>query len=91
MKVTVLGDGGEYISTVTIVYPHGMVRISSLGYFSSVCSSSKPSNTSLPVSLREHQIQEYSKNKWGRKRKLVKPQKDKSRHEERIQKSKVIV
>ena len=47
---TVLGYGGEYISIVTVVYPHGTVSVSSLGHFSYVGSSSKPYHTSLSLS-----------------------------------------
>ena len=90
MEGKVLGDGGEDVSIVPIVYPHRTVSVSSIGYFWSVGSSSKPSNPSLPLSLRERHIQEYSNNKWGRKRKLIKPHNDKVIHEERIKQSKVI-
>ena len=46
-----LGYGGEDVSIVPVVYPHGTVSVSSLGYFLSVGSSSKPSYPSLPVPL----------------------------------------
>ena len=70
-----LRKGGEEVSILPVIYPCGTVCISSLGSFSSVGSSSKPSYPSFPVSIRERHIQEYYKNKWGRKRKLINPQK----------------
>ena len=88
---TVPGDGGGDVSIVPVVYPRGTVSVSYLGSFSSVGSSSKPSNPSLSVSLRARHIQEYSKNKRGRKRKFIKLQQEKARHEERMKRSKVIV
>ena len=44
-------DGGDEVNYVTFVYPHGTVIVSSLGSFSPVGSSSKPSHPSLPLSL----------------------------------------
>ena len=64
---TVLGGGGEYVSVMPIFYPRGMVSVSSLSYFSSIGSSSKPSHPYLPISLGVHRIQEYFKKKRGRK------------------------
>ena len=49
---TVIGDGGEDVIIVTVVYPHGIFSVSSLGSFSSVGSSSKPSHPSFPLSRR---------------------------------------
>ena len=70
-------DGGDEVSIVTFVYP----RVSSMGYFSSFGSSSKPSHPSLPVSVVARYIQEYFRNKKrGRKRKFIKPQQDKARN-----------
>ena len=46
-----LGYGGEDVIIVTVVYTCGTISVSSLGSFSSVGSSSKPSHTSLPVSV----------------------------------------
>ena len=74
-----------------VVYPLGNVSVSSLGSVSSVGSSSKPSHTYLPVSVGSRHIQEYFKKKRGRKRKFIKPQHEKSRHEERMKRGKVIV
>ena len=51
-----IGDGGEDISIVSVVYPRGTMSVSSLGSFSPVGSSSKPSDTSLPVSLGARHI-----------------------------------
>ena len=47
----VIGGGGDEVSVMTVVYPRGKVSVSSLGYFSSVGSSSKPSHPSLPFSI----------------------------------------
>ena len=76
-----LGYGGDEVSIVPFVYPRGTVSVSSLGYFLSVGSSSKPSHTSLPLSLGARHIQEYFKKKRGRKRKSIKPQQEKARHD----------
>ena len=67
-----------------VLYPCGTVSVSSIGSFSSVSYSSKPSHTSLPVSIGACHIQEYFKKKRGRKRKFIKPQQEKARHEERM-------
>ena len=75
-----LGDGGEYVSIVPVVYPHGVVSVSSLGYFSSVGSSSISYLPSLPDSLGGRHTQEYFNNKRGGKRRFVKPHKEKARH-----------
>ena len=69
-----LRDGGDEFSVMPVVYPRGTSIVSSLGYFSSVGSSSKNSNTSLPLSLGVHRIQEYFNKKRGGKRKCIKPQ-----------------
>ena len=86
-----IGYGGEYVSIVPFVYPRWTVSVSSLVYFSSVGSFYKPSHPSLPVSIRALHIQEYFKNKRGRKRKSIKPHKEKARNEEWMKQSKVIV
>ena len=75
-----LGDGGEYFSIVPVVYPRGAVSVSSLDYFSSVGSPSKPSHPSFPVSIGARHIQEYFKKNRGKKLKFIKPQQEKSRH-----------
>ena len=90
MDRTVLGDGGEEVSILPIVYPRGTVSISSIGSFLSVGFSYKTFHPYFNISLGELHIQEYLKNKRGRKRKLIKPQQYKARHEERIELSKVI-
>ena len=64
-------DGGDKVSIVPFVYYRGMVGVSSLGYFSSIGSSSKPSHPSLPLSLGAYHIQEYFKKKRRRKRKFI--------------------
>ena len=61
-----------------------------LGCFSSVGSSYKPSHPYLPVSVGSLHIQEYLKKKRGRKLKFIKPQQEKVRHEERMKRGKVI-
>ena len=48
---TALGYGGEEVSIVPDVYPCGTVSVSSLGYFLSVGSSSKPSHPSFTISI----------------------------------------
>ena len=58
-------DRGDEVSIVTFVYPCGTVSVSSLGYFPSVCSSSKPSHTSLPLFIGARHIQEYFNRKGG--------------------------
>ena len=77
-------DGGDEVNIVPFVYPCGTVSVSSLGSFSSVGSSSKPSHPSLPLSLGERHIQEYFKKKRGRKLTFINPQQEKARHEERM-------
>ena len=74
MEGAVLGGGGDEVSKIPVVYPHGAVSISSHGYFSSVGSYSKPSCTYLPLYLGARHIQEYFKKKKRRKRKFIKPQ-----------------
>ena len=91
VKGTVLEDGGKDVSIVPILYPRGIVSVSSLGYFSSVGYSYKPSHTSLPVSVGACHIQEYFKKNRGRKSKFIKPQQDKARHEKQMKQGKVIV
>ena len=75
-------DGCDEVSIVTFVYPRGTCSVLSLGYFSSVSSSSKPSHPYLPLSLGARYIQEYFKNKRGIKQKIIKPQQEKTIHEE---------
>ena len=78
---TVLEYGGKEFSIVPVIYPCGMVSVSSLGSFLSVGYFSKPSHPCFPLSIRARHIQEYFKNKRGKKRKFINPQKDKARHE----------
>ena len=59
---------------MSVYYPRGTVSVSSLGYSSSVGSSSTPSHPSLHVSVGAHHIQEYFKKKRSRKLKFIKPQ-----------------
>ena len=88
---TVDFDGGDKDNYMPFVYPHGAMSVSSLGSFSSVGSSSKPSYPSLPISLGAHKIQDYFKRKRGRKRKFIKPQQEKARQEERMKQDQVVV
>ena len=88
---TVHFDGGDEVNIVPFVYPLGSVSVSPLGSFSSVGSSSKPSHPYLPLSIGAHHIQEYLKKKRGRKRKFIKPQQEKARHEEWMKRDKVLV
>ena len=69
-----LGDVGDKVSIMPVVYPRGTVSVSSLGYFLSVVSSYKPSHLYFPLYILVHHIQEYFKKKRGRKQKYIKPQ-----------------
>ena len=91
LERAVLGSGGEEVSIVPVVFPHGTVSISSLGYFLSVGYYSKPSHPSFPLYLGARHIQEYfKKKKRGRKRKCIEPQQEKASHEERMKQSMAI-
>ena len=81
MEGTVLGDRDEEVSIVPVLYPHGTVSISLLGYFSSVGSSYKTSHTSFPLSCGACHIQEYFDKKWGMKQKFIMPQQENARNE----------
>ena len=71
VEMTVLGDGGEDVSIMPVVYPCGAVSVSSLGSFSYVVSSSKtyfkPSYPYLPVSILARHIQYYFNDKRGKR------------------------
>ena len=67
-------DGGEEFSIVPVVYPRGTVSVSSLGSFSAVIYSSKPSHHFFTFYIRAYHIQEYLNKKRGRKRKCINPQ-----------------
>ena len=82
-------DEGDEVNIVPFVYPRGTVSVSSLGSFSSVGSSSKPSYLSLPLSLGLHCIQDYFNNRRGRKRKYIDPQEDKARRKQQMNKMRV--
>ena len=62
-----LGGGVEDVIIFPVLYPRGTVGVSSLGSFSPVGSSSKPSHPPFPVSVIAHHIQEYFEKKKGRK------------------------
>ena len=81
MEGEVLGGGGDEVSAMPAVYPCGTVSISSLGPFSSVGLSSKPSRHSLPLSLVVHHIQKNFNNNSRRKRRYINPQEEKDRRE----------
>ena len=51
-----LVGGGDEVSDMPVIYPHGMVSVSSLGSFLSISSSSKPYHPSLPLYLLVHHI-----------------------------------
>ena len=60
--------GGDEVSIMPVFNPCGSVSDSSLDYFLSISSSSKPSHPSLPLSLGACHIQEYlKKNRVGGK------------------------
>ena len=79
MEETVLGGGG--VSTMYVVYHCGLVSVSSLSSILYIGSSSKPSRSSLPLSLGSRHIQDYLKKKRGGKRKFVKLYQEKARHD----------
>ena len=58
---TVIWGECDEVSIIPVLYTHGTVSISSLGYFSSVGSSSKPSHYPLSLSIGAHHIQECFK------------------------------
>ena len=70
---------GETRSAQFLLFLHVGHLVSSLGSFSLVGSYSIPSRHPLPPSIRDHFTDDFSKNK--RKRKSIKPQKEKVRHE----------
>ena len=82
---------GDKVIIMPVVYPHGMVSVLSLGYFSSICFSSKPSNYFLNLSLGARHIQQYSKKKKEMRRKFITPHQDKARCKERRKKMRVTV
>ena len=77
-----LGGVGDEVSVMTVVHPRGKVSVSSLGYFSSVGSSSKPYHPSLPIYLGFQHIKDYFNKKRKRKRKFTKPLEEKASHKE---------
>ena len=62
-----IGGGDDEISFMPVVYPRGTVSVSSLGYFLSVGSSSKPSHNSLPS---EYNLLKIISRKRGGERKI---------------------
>ena len=66
-----IGVGDGKFSVMSVVSLHGLVIVSSISYFSYVGSSSKISHSSLFIYLGERRIQEYSKKKRGRKKKII--------------------
>ena len=67
----IIGGGSDEFIIIPVVYPRGTVIVSSIGYFSSVGSSSKTSRPSLPLYIGARHIQDYFKNKRWRKKKLL--------------------
>ena len=53
---TVIGGCGDEFIIMLVVYPHGTVSVSSLGYFLSILSSYKPSHPPLTLSIGERHI-----------------------------------
>ena len=53
MEGTVLEDGVDKVSIMSVVSPLGLVSVSSLRYLPSVGYYSKSSNSSFPLSLSE--------------------------------------
>ena len=91
MEGTVLGGGGDEVSSIPAVYPCGMIIVSSLGSFLYVGSSYKPYHPSLNLYIRVHHIQEYFKKKRGRKKKYIKPQEDNVRRDQQMKKMRVTI
>ena len=85
-----IGYVGVEVSIVTGVYPRGTVSISSLGYFSSMGSSYKPSHPYFLLSLEECHVQEFSRRRGGGIV-FIKTQPEKAKNKERTKQSKVIV
>ena len=87
-----LGGGGDKIIIMSAVPPHGSVSVFSLGYFSSVISSSEHSHVSLPLFI----LHNYIFNSITRiivvgRKKCVNPHQDKDRSEKRRNKIILIV
>ena len=74
MEGEIIGRCGDEVSIMTVVYPRGQVSVSSLGYFSSIGYSYKPSGPCHSLSILARHNQAYFKKKRRRKRKLTKPQ-----------------
>ena len=55
-----IGYGSDEVSIMSVVYPHALVIVSSLGYFLSVGYSYKTFHCYLPLSLVERNIQKFS-------------------------------
>ena len=68
--------GDDYFIIMYVVSPCDSVSVSSLGYFSPVGSSSKPSRYSFPLSIGEFHTQEYFKNKRGSNQEFIKSHQD---------------
>ena len=67
LKGVFLGGGGDEVSIMPVAYPCGTVSASSLGYFSSIGYSYRPSHTYLTLSLIACHIQYFFKNNRGLK------------------------
>ena len=78
-----LEGGGDEVSIIPVVCPRGKVSVSSLGYFSYVGYSSKPSRPFLPLFIGALHIQDYFKNNRVSNPKCINTQEEKARREEK--------
>ena len=88
----VLGYGCDDVSVMYVFSHHVTVSVLPISYILFGCS--YPRTFFLPclsLSLKARHIQECFKKKRGRKQKLIKPQQEKSRHEDRRKKISIIV
>ena len=73
--------GDDYFIIMYVVSPCDSVSVSSLGYFSPVGSSSKPSRYSFTLSIRVFHTREYFKKKRGSNQKFIKSHQEMARCE----------
>ena len=71
-----LGDGGDKVRIISIIYMRVLFGVLLLGYFFSIGPSSKNSYPSLPYSLGARQINYFFKRNMGGKQKFIQPQQD---------------
>ena len=84
-----LGCGGDYFSIISVFSPCRLVSISLLSSFLCVGYSSKHDHYSFSLSIGAQHIQEYFKKRIGGKQKIIYPQQDKARHDDRRNKMRV--